>query len=134
MGSIRNRVFFFVSIIVAVAMTAMFVAVAVFLMRSFSAEEEARAIEDVARANELILNQVDQLNLKLADWAQWDDSYAFIQDQEGNQDFVTSNVNNEALKILGIESVVFVDGDGRIVLEKSIDPETGTEMSLPCES
>lgn len=131
MGSIRNRVFFFVSIIVAIAMTAMFIAVAVFLMRSFGAEEKARAIEDVARTNELILNQVDQLNLKLADWAQWDDSYAFIQDQEGNQDFVVSNVNNEALKILGIESVVFVDGDGRIVLQKSIDPETGTEMSPP---
>lgn len=131
MGSIRNRIFFYVSVIVAVAMTVMFIAVAVFLTRSFGAEEKARSTEDVARANELILNQVDQLNLKLADWAQWDDSYAFIQDPEENQDFPVSNVNNEALKILGIESIVFVDGDGHIVLQKSIDPETGTEMSLP---
>lgn len=131
MSSIRNRVFFYVSVIVTVAMTVMFAIVAVFLMRSFNAEEEARAVEDVARTNELIYAQVDQLNLKLADWAQWDDSYAFIQDPEGNSDFISSNVNNEALKILGIESIVFVGVDGRIVLQKSIDPETGTEMSLP---
>jgi PAS domain S-box-containing protein len=131
MGSVRNRVFFYVSVIVAITMTIMFIAIAMFLTRSFGVVEESYAREEVARANELILNQIDQLNLKLADWAQWDDAYAFIQDVEGNQDFIDSNINNEALKILGIESIIFVDGNGRIALQKSIDPETGTEISLP---
>lgn len=129
MRIIRNRVFFLVSLVVAGTMTVMFLFTSYFLMRSFGREETARATEESQRATELLSSQVDQLNLKLADWAQWDDSYEYIQDE--NTEFVKSNVNNEALKILGIESVIFVNAEGRTVLSLSIDPETGTQMSLP---
>jgi PAS domain S-box-containing protein len=129
MRIIRNRVFFLVSLIVAVTMTVMFLVTSYFLMKGFGQEEVSRANEEANRATELLSSQIDQLNLKLADWAQWDDSYEFIQDPD--PDYIKSNVNNEALKILGIESMIFVNDEGRIVQSLSIDPETGTEMSLP---
>jgi len=44
---------------------------------AFEKLEKTQAIEDNARASAAIQSELHQLDQKVADWAEWDDAYAF---------------------------------------------------------
>ncbi len=52
---------------------------------------------------------VKNYNSKLNDWAQWDDSYQFMEDL--NKDFITSNLNDATLENMNVDEMLFFDTD-----------------------
>jgi signal transduction histidine kinase len=76
-----------------------------------------------------VARERDQLAMTAADWASWDDTYRFVQD--GNPEFVTTNLSEESLANLGWHAVWFVAEDGRVVLHRARGAPTGGDVSFP---
>lgn len=115
------------ALIFAIAALVLFLAVYVVswfaITRGFAEVESIHAGENVLRAKSVFENMIDELDMKLSDWSQWDDTYAFIVDR--NQAYVESNLTDNALGLLKIDAMLFFDGSGNPVHEAH-----GTEYDL----
>ncbi len=69
---------------------------------------------------------VKNYNTKLNDWAQWDDSYQFMEDF--NKTFIASNLNNATLENMNVDEMLFFDTDLKlkyaIATDKILEEET----------
>jgi len=64
-----------------------------------------------------------------ADWAPWDDSYAFVK--RPTDEYVENNLPDGVMVNLGIDFMAFADASGRIVYAKALDPDTRQTANLP---
>lgn len=91
------------------------------MLQGFDQIEQDLMQENVHRAFESINVEKNNLNVKLGDWAMWDDTYAFVAD--GNPAYIESNLTDNALETLQINSMVFVNQEGKVVYEKTLLPQ-----------
>lgn len=95
-------------------------------MRSMQESESKSNTELVER----ILNrEIENLATKQIDWARWDDTYQFISDK--NEAYITSNLNDESLRSIDVDVMVYVNNAGELVYAKQIFSDGSSEMSLP---
>ncbi|NJR49181.1 MAG: hypothetical protein HC780_06025 [Leptolyngbyaceae cyanobacterium CSU_1_3] len=95
---------------------------------SMRAEEK-----DTRQAMKGVLNvfnqNIEQFNLNFADWSSWDDAYQFIQD--GNSDFIQTNLIEPQLAMLQVNLILFVDRSGKTVFSTGFDLEQGRKKPIP---
>ena len=106
---------------------AIFVSQKIFLT-SFSELENREAIKSIERSKVVFDRQIFNLDSRLTDWAVWDDTYYFIQDK--NQQYIDSNLTDESLHNLGINSMVFIASTGAIIYEKQINIKTKENINV----
>lgn len=98
-------------------------------LSNFLELEQADTLENVERVQNALLTEQGYLDQIVQDWACWDDTYRFIEDR--NQQYISSNLLNQALIGININTVVFVNNSGSIVYAKSVDINTSEEKSVP---
>jgi len=69
-----------------------------------------------------------RLASSVGDWANWDDTYQFIQDN--NSDYLEANLVPQALQNLNINLILFADSDGTILVEMAYNLSDMTEIPL----
>ena len=99
------------------------------LFSGFYLVEQADTKRNVDRAVDAIQSAVDNLSTKAADWANWDDTYRFINDH--NQDYIKGNVQPDALVMLKINMIVFLDTGNHVVFSRFVNLETELESAMP---
>lgn len=97
------------------------------LLSRFDAQDRTLLFNDVerlrSRVDALLTRNLDQLKT----YAEWDDSYAFMQGQ--HPDFVRSNMEEESLALLGFDFMVYLDLKGQVVTEQWQPPELEAMIS-----
>jgi adenylate cyclase len=88
--------------------------------------ENTLMVRNLARVDGTLKNTRNALNIKLRDWAQWDDTYQFIQD--GNTEFSESNLKIETPVNLELNLMLFVNQDKEIVHSLYLDYLEGVEL------
>jgi sensor domain CHASE-containing protein len=89
-----------------------------FIARDFSLLEKQEVERNVFRVVDALENRINELSVKLSDWSKWDDTYSFIQDQ--NEEYITSNLQNESFGLLRIDTVVIMDLEGQVIFKKHV--------------
>ncbi|MGC8839485.1 MAG: CHASE4 domain-containing protein [Anaerolineae bacterium] len=74
-------------------------------------------------------SRLDSLDTIAHDWAAWDDTYAFVQDR--NPAYIESNLVDSTFTGLGVNWMLFLDAEGRLVYGKAVDLEEEAEVPLP---
>ncbi|WP_437914674.1 adenylate/guanylate cyclase domain-containing protein [Sorangium sp. So ce302] len=101
--------------------------------RALLANSMAAEAQDTRRTVQVALNLFRQassdFNARWTDWSQWDDAYAFVQD--GNQEFVRSNLVAQLFDIARIDLAVFAGADGTPVYSTGYDHATKSWAPLP---
>lgn len=130
LSSIRSKIV--LSIVVSIFLLSFFIYLVSnrLLLKSYEEIEKSQVTQDLQRAEDSIENIIDQLGIKLIDWAWWDDTYQFIEDK--NEDYITSNLGNASLANLKINAMVFMDVNHNVVYKKLVNIESKKE--LPFES
>lgn len=72
---------------------------------------------------------VDSYSRKLNDWAEWDDTYQFIDDL--NKGYITSNLNDSTLKNLNTDEMLFFDTNFKLVYSAATDKIFEIEPDFP---
>ncbi|HWS48718.1 MAG TPA: CHASE4 domain-containing protein [Candidatus Methanoperedens sp.] len=80
---------------------------------SFQEIEDQRVERNIRRVQAVIEDRFNQVNLKLADWSIWDDTYEYILDH--NERYEINNLAEESFKSIGIDEVLFFDKDFRLI-------------------
>lgn len=97
------------------------------LLSRFDAQDHALLLNDVerlrSRLDGLITRNIDLLRT----YAEWDDSYEFMQGKR--PDFVRSNMDEQSLALLNFDFMVFLDLEGRVVTEQWLPPELTDMLS-----
>lgn len=91
--------------------------------RTFSELEQSYAARDVDRARNAIANEISQIDTTVEDWASWDATYEYMRDRSG--DYVADNLVDETLWALDLNYLLLIDLDGRPVVTRSIERESG---------
>lgn len=113
--SIRTRITLFVLLAVGI-LTALMVTIQfrTSLSRVENIERE-QAIDDSESVIRQLENTLADVGGTNSDWAWWDDSHQFVQD--GNDEYLASNLYAEAFTPIGIDMVAFVDTSGDVIYD-----------------
>jgi len=87
---LRIKVILSVIVIIGALTAVIFYIFSANLTEDFRKLEEDKAYENISRAYDTLASRIDDLSVKLSDWAQWDDTYDFVQDR--NEEYVDVNL------------------------------------------
>ena len=90
-----------------------------FLLESYKEIETTSVERNLLRVAGALTNESASLNIKLRDWAQWDDTYHFMEDR--NQEYIVSNLADETLINLEINLMTFITANGEVIFSKQVD-------------
>jgi len=99
------------------------------LLNGFIKLEKQAAEKNVLVAKGVLSDKIKNLDTKISDWANWDDSYKFVED--ANADFIKSNLADQALVDLKIDFIVFINSAGDIVFSKGFDADENHALAVP---
>ncbi len=102
----------------------------VVLLKSFEKIETAQMEQNLTRVHSSFDEKLVSLQIKLADWAQWDDTYQFIGD--GNTEYIESNLSDETLINLQINLMAFINNNNEVVFSTLVD--LAEEVNVPSSS
>jgi signal transduction histidine kinase len=85
----------------------------------FARIEGLLARDNLQRVINDLADEAEALAATAGDWAQWDETYAFVQDH--NEDYVRSNLMSETFSTLRLNAMAFVDLAGGIVYAEGYD-------------
>ncbi len=126
---LRTRTALVILISCTVAAVVLYFTLQGILAARFSTLERQKANRDLQRASNALSQDIATVEITAGNWAIWDDTYRFVQD--GNSEYIASNLKDSALANLGINFIVFVDSTGQVVYSKTIDLTSETEVVLP---
>ncbi|MCX8062151.1 MAG: PAS domain S-box protein, partial [Anaerolineales bacterium] len=93
---------------------------------------ERSAIQrDLDRVAGTLNHELDTLSAVVADWSIWDDTYQFVQD--GNQDYIQTNLHPSTFNSLKLNLVAIVSLDGKVVYINFFDTKIGKFIEPPAE-
>lgn len=75
--------------------------------------------DNVERASRALQGRLDKLKAKTIDWAQWDDTYQFIEDH--NQSYSSDNLGFDTLGTMNLSYVLYFNSNGEYVDGKHIN-------------
>lgn len=99
------------------------------LAGSLEKAEEQETRQTVQGVLNIFRQTEDDFNLRFADWSAWDDTYNFIQN--GNKEYIESNLVPEALANLRVNLALFVNTSGKIIFGTGFDQEKGQYVPIP---
>ncbi len=127
--SLRTKTLIIIGAILAGLIAILLVASQTVLLRSFEQLEEQNTREDVQRFLNALSDQLAQLSSTAADYAVWDDTFAFVRD--GSKDYVQINLGDDTFSNLGVNLMAFVDAGGAVIFSKTVDLESASEIPSP---
>ena len=89
------------------------------ISRSFTDLENKYVIKNVERVVDALAYDASSLNLKAADWAQWDDTYTFVDDL--NERYIKENLTDETFQIIRANVLIFLDTGKKIRYQQGFD-------------
>lgn len=99
------------------------------LGRSFEQLERYYAERNLARAKEAVESRVEAINVKLSDWANWDDTYKFVEDK--NDAFKDANLKAPSIANLKLDFMLFYDPSGKLLEARLLADEEHLTESIP---
>lgn len=100
------------------------------IMPSFTTLERDEAERNLERCADAISREIYHLDQLCADWASWDDTYAFVQDK--NQLFLKTNMNWPTLEEnSGLNLLMFYGLDGKKIWGEAYNSSQGGKIDVP---
>ncbi len=98
------------------------------LLAGFAKFEQQDTARNVKRAVDVLSDEIAKLSFTANDWAAWDDTYAFIEDE--NSDYIQTNLNDATIARLRLDMMLYIHRSGRIVFGQKFNPETGERVPV----
>ena len=99
------------------------------VLRGFAALEEQVVRDGVRQVCEQMDDILGQLDTMACDWAIWDDTYLFAEDE--NERYIQSVMSDESLANLRINLLVVAQMTGRMIFGAAFDPLAKKKLPIP---
>ena len=98
------------------------------IIPGFAELERADARTAMRRINYTLENSIGALAVSAIDWGNWADTYRFVIDH--NAEFVASNVTDVGLRQLGVNTLLIVASDGKVIESREVDLDSPHRLGL----
>lgn len=98
------------------------------LLRGFLRLEQEDTRSNVKRVQDALSDEIAKLSLTTRDWAEWDETYAFVENY--NQEYITAYLSNVSINRLKLNLMLYVQASGKIVFDKGYDLERGQDIPI----
>ena len=127
--TVRRKIFIVIALMTGFALVATYILSRVILEPSSNPQERVRALDNIQR----IINAVDEelaaLDRQANDFATYDGTYRFVRDR--NPEFIKSTLSDAKLTADGVDALVVLNEDGRLLFAKTFDAVTRREVPTP---
>lgn len=96
---------------------------------SFAALEERSAHRNIRRVQEALFDELQTLRVTAADYAEWDDTYAFMKEVKGN--YVQANLLDENFVRLRLNFFLLLNTKGERIVGKGFNLEQEKGILIP---
>jgi sensor domain CHASE-containing protein/signal transduction histidine kinase len=127
--TLRNKTLISIGLTIVFLVALLYVSSRLILLNGFAKLEEENELQNLESASNAIQNDIDSLDAMTYDWASWDDTYEFITDR--NQDYVDSNLVDEAFPNSRLNFVLYINAEGDLVYGKGYDPQNKEQIPIP---
>lgn len=127
--TLRNKILLINGMTFAILVVVLLGALITILMDSFSRLEHENSHRNLQRVLDAITQELNTLRSEAGDWAEWDDSYAFVE--EFDQEFIRRNLPDSTFLRLRLNMVVFLDTSGRVVFGRFFNARQKESAALP---
>ncbi|WP_250121460.1 EAL domain-containing protein [Chroococcidiopsis sp. CCMEE 29] len=124
--TIRRKTLLIVGMTLVSLMGVLYAASATILLSGFAKVEEQDTRQNVKRVQDALSEELAKLNLTTRDWAEWDDTYAFIED--ANKAYVRTYLSDISITRLKLNLMLYVHSSGQVVFSKGFDLERQQEI------
>ncbi|MEW6275286.1 MAG: PAS domain S-box protein [Bacillota bacterium] len=127
--ALRTKVLLSTLVVFLFLLGAMYLATEATLLRSFAELENKSARSGTEGALNALNEELGFLETAAADWAEWDDTYTFIENPE--DEYIKSNLVDSTFVNLRLNFMVFLNSSGQVVFGKGFDLQKEKEAPVP---
>jgi len=98
------------------------------IMPGFAELERADAHTAMRRINYTLQSSLHALAVSAIDWGNWADTYQFVVDH--NAEFIASNLTDVGLRQLGVNVLLIVDTNGKVIEGREVDLQSAQPLGL----
>lgn len=120
--SLRQKTLMAIGCCLVVLVGAMYGFSNTIISKGFLNLEDRDANRNIERVRDTMAAEVENLNVKMVDWAQWDDAHQFAIDK--NADFIKSNLNDNILDTMKMNVLAFYNTKEEMLWGKELDVKT----------
>lgn len=127
--TLRRQIFFVILASFLLLTGVLYLTMKITISRSFAELETKEVLASLRRTINFFQDDLDALKTTAADWAVWDDTYAFVESPD--EEYVRKNLADSTFLSLKINFMVFLDSSGRIAFARGFDLPGQKEAPVP---
>jgi diguanylate cyclase (GGDEF)-like protein/PAS domain S-box-containing protein len=131
MMSIPQKTLLIIGITFTGLLATLYTASSSILLANIKEAENHSTRQSIAGVLNIFAQGEENFSTRFADWSSWDDAYAFVQD--GNSDFIRSNLVPGAIANLNVDLVLFLRSSGQVVFGTEFDRRTQRNLPVSVE-
>lgn len=126
---IRKKLLLFI-LIVGITTVLLVTAVSeTFVQINIARVEDIQVKDSIRQVSRLLEDKIERIDTFAIDYAGWDDTYIFIQDN--NQAYIESNLINETLITTQLNFMLFYNKDRELIFSKAVDLKENIGIFTP---
>src|SRR3989344_3567004 len=129
--SIRIKVLLGIGLTFAALFTLFNFTIVQYLSDNFQRIENGRVIDNTLRVRDALLQVLSNIDVKSSDWANWDDTYQFIEDQ--NPAYIKSNLPPLTPQSLDLHFMLFYNSGRQLVTSVAADLDSSLPTTVPTD-
>lgn len=126
---LRTRILVSLGAILVVMLAAMFLTIVNFVFEETKAIERNAMAGNIDRVLGALERDQDALQTSVGDYASWDDTYQFVQDN--NQEYIDANFGSSSFINLHVNLVAVLNDQKELLYARHIDWRRGEELAVP---
>src|ERR1035437_2324499 len=127
--NLRTKIFLIISVVFIAAFLALAVLLRNFILDGYLREETQTTTDKIQQVQAVVNAAITDMASSDKDWAEWDDSYQFMQDK--NSAYIESNLTDSTFFNNKWNLAAYVDPSGSIVFSKAFDFTDGKAVPVP---
>jgi PAS domain S-box-containing protein len=127
--NLRTKIFLIISVVFIAAFLALAVLLRNFILDGYIREETQTTTDKIQQVQAVVNASITDMGSADKDWAEWDDSYQFMQDK--NSAYIESNLSDSTFFNNKWNLAAYVDPSGNIVFSKAFDFTDGKAVPVP---
>lgn len=129
--TLRQRTLIIIGVAVVALNAVLYGIASTLLLRNVQQAEAEDTRKQLSGVVSVIEQSLEQFNRNFADWAIWDDAYTFVQD--GNLEFIQSNLIEGQLETNQINLIAFIKPSGSITFGTGFDLNSNQKEPISTE-
>lgn len=124
-----KKTFLIVGVTGILMLAGLYAAFQTVVLNGLARAEEQHTREHVQQIRSVLAEELSGLAAITADWAEWDNTYTFIQD--ANSAYIQANLVDGSFVLNRLNLIVYVNSSGQVVFSKAYDTNQMREIPVP---